>query len=177
MKRSEGVCIEFISHDGSDKGAHAGAKAWAEDPSMVTALTLTEDGNAIKATFKKDRAALIDPRRTVIYSLEDKELKLQEGTEIVGNCVEAICDVLWRATLNKRVPLSTQGIKDEVFQTHKRSGKTVENSLRSALTCRKIIKARKGFYELSPSEKQRKQANTTVSLTPNRGVGELGGGL
>ena len=48
--------------------------------------------------------------------------------------------------------------------------------MRSALTCRKIIKARKGFYELSPSEKQRKQSSTTVSLTPNRGVGELGGG-
>ena len=178
--KPNGVCIDFISHDGSEKGSYSGAKAWGEEPSMVVSLTNTGDENGgekgVTAEFKKNRAALIDHRRKLTYSLEDGELKLQEGTEIVGNCTEAICDVLWRATLNKRVPLSTQGIKHEVFETHNRSGKTVENSLRSALNSRKIIKARKGFYELSPSEKQRKQSSTTVSLTPNRGVGELGGG-
>tara|TARA_B100000579_G_scaffold300123_1_gene250133 strand:+ start:1464 stop:1637 length:174 start_codon:yes stop_codon:yes gene_type:complete len=39
-----------------------------------------------------------------------------------------------------------------------------ENSLCTALNSRKIIKARKGFYELSPSEKEWKKTNTTVFL-------------
>ncbi|WP_269612372.1 hypothetical protein [Prochlorococcus marinus] len=38
----EGVCqsqrcnLELLSHDGTEKGAHAGAKSWAEEPSMLT---------------------------------------------------------------------------------------------------------------------------------------------
>ncbi len=176
-----GVCLEFISHDGSEKGSYSGAKAWGEDPAMVMSLTIAtdEDGKerGVKALFKKDRAATIDPRRTLTYSFgEGGGLSLQEGIEVVGNCVEAVCNVLWQATINKKVPLSTQGIKDEVLATHGRSGKTVENSLRAAMSKRKITRARKGFYRLSPEEKERRASKTKTQLVPNRGVGELGGG-
>ena len=154
-----GVCLEFISHDGSEKGSHSGAKAWAEDPSMVISLTIARDDDGgekgITAEFKKDRAALIDSRRKVTFLLTEGELKLQEGTEVVGNCEEAICKIFWQATLNKRVPLSTQGIKEEVLEGYHRYGKTVENSLKAALTKRRITRTRKGFYQLSPSEKEK----------------------
>ena len=68
----EGICapfgcnIEFLSHDGTDKGSHSGAKAWAEDPSMVCALSIANDpdGKACGVTvnFRKDRAAAVEPR-------------------------------------------------------------------------------------------------------------------
>lgn len=33
-----GCSISILSHDGTAKGSHSGAKAWAEDPSMVISL-------------------------------------------------------------------------------------------------------------------------------------------
>ena len=30
--------IDILSHDGTARGAHAGAKSWAEEPSMVISL-------------------------------------------------------------------------------------------------------------------------------------------
>ena len=48
---------------GTSQGAHAGAKSWAEDPSMVISLTraLDPDGRqvGVEVEFKKDRAATI----------------------------------------------------------------------------------------------------------------------
>ena len=35
--------IGFISHDGTEKGTHLGAKSWAEGPSMVVHLTQAKD--------------------------------------------------------------------------------------------------------------------------------------
>ena len=56
-----GCTIVFLSYDGTAKGSHSGAKAWAEEPSMVISLSkdLDQDGNqkGVVAQFIKDRAA------------------------------------------------------------------------------------------------------------------------
>ena len=56
-----GCTILFLSHDGTAKGSHSGAKAWAEEPSMVISLSkdLDQDGKlkGVVAQFIKDRAA------------------------------------------------------------------------------------------------------------------------
>ena len=91
--------IEILSHDGTARGAHAGAKSWAEEPSMVIHLkpNIDEESkrqNGVTAEFKKDRAANIDPRRTVVYKLEECEMVLEDDKEIVGSCNELILEIL-----------------------------------------------------------------------------------
>ena len=54
----EGICqplnhsICLLSHDGTGNGTHAGAKSWAEDPSMVISLdrALDHDGRQVGVT-------------------------------------------------------------------------------------------------------------------------------
>ena len=66
--------IEILSHDGTARGSHAGAKSWAEEPSMVLHLKakMDDDDNkkqiGVLAQFKKDRAATIEPRRSIFIS-------------------------------------------------------------------------------------------------------------
>ena len=40
--------IGFISHDGTEKGSHSGAKSWAEEPSMVVRLDHAKDEDGRK---------------------------------------------------------------------------------------------------------------------------------
>ena len=65
--------IGFISHDGTEKGSHSGAKSWAEEPSMVVRLSHAKDEDGrkvgVEAKFLKDRAAHVDPWRTVRFNL------------------------------------------------------------------------------------------------------------
>ena len=102
----EGICqptgcsILFLNHDGTKEGTSSGAKSWAEEPSIVVAFSkaLDSDGRQIGVTakFKKDRAAVIDPCRSLTFNLnrETGILELAPEVEVVGNCREAIIDVL-----------------------------------------------------------------------------------
>ena len=176
-----GCFIEFLSHDGTEKGSHSGAKAWAEDPSMVCYLQVQKDADSgtesVLAQFKKDRAAAIDPRRQVTYFLQDQQLKLAPLAEVIGNCDDAILTVLWDAHCNGTGALRTAALMDEVFTRFKKTRKTVENSL-PALKNRKaprIISPRRGFYALAPGEIQRREvdsADPLIGLHLKRG-GEL----
>ena len=60
-----GCSIVLLNHDGTKEDSHSGAKSWSEDPSIVVsfAKALAPDGRqiGISATFKKDRAAVVDP--------------------------------------------------------------------------------------------------------------------
>ena len=62
----------------------------AEEPSMVIESTQSKDEEwrkiGIQAQFKKDRAAHVDPRRTVRFNLEDGKMELLTGGKIVGSC-------------------------------------------------------------------------------------------
>jgi hypothetical protein len=175
-----GACIEILSHDGSEKGSHSGAKAWAEDPSMVCSLTPEEaqDGKpaGMVVAFRKDRAAAVDPRRKLAYVLSDGALELRADVEVVGTCEEAILAVMWGAHQRGIASMRTGELADAVWARHKKPRKSVENTLARIAGNGKgpnptpLIRPQRGFVALSPREIQRH------SSSPNRGVGEMGGG-
>ena len=83
--------MDILSHDGTASGSHAGAKSWAEEASVVIHLKAkmdedTKEQIGVIAEFKKDRAATIEPRRSILYKLNNCEMELVEEKEIVGNC-------------------------------------------------------------------------------------------
>ncbi len=161
-----GACIEFISHDGSKEGAHSGAKAWSEDPSMVCSLThaLDDTGRQIgvKAQFLKDRAAQVDPRRSVTYRLDEDEndLKAVEGTTVVGSCSEAVLSVLSDLYKKGTTEVKTGQIIGACFERYGRNEKTVRNTLGNLIKGNQapVIRPgnKRGRYALSPAEIQRR---------------------
>jgi hypothetical protein len=155
-----GCSVEFISHDGTQAGSHSGAKAWAEDPSMVVALTPIRDAadeskvTAIKAEFKKDRAAVVDPRRFVRYRLTEGRLELVEGSEVVGNCADGVLQILSEAHGRGHQSLTAKAIDEEAFALLKATSKTVRNTLVQLVNARRLVKPAYGRYALSPGEMQ-----------------------
>ena len=178
IARPLGCCIEFLSHDGTAKGSHSGAKAWAEDPSMVCLLEVFKDEESdakeVQITFRKDRAAPPGQGiRQFRYYLEDCELKVKDSVEVVGNCGDAVLEVLWEAHQRGVDSLRTGELIDEVFVRFKKTRKTVENSFPSLMVkgSARMIRPRRGRYALSPSEIQARSSSLY------RGLYVTGGGL
>jgi hypothetical protein len=175
-----GCCVEFISHTGTEKGAHSGAKAWAEAPSMVCRLSpaydeTTQDGGqtaerkqiGVKAEFLKDRAAA--GRRTVSYALDEAQGLLQPlpDVEVVGSCTDAITQVLSEAAQGGSVGLRLAEMQDEICRRFGRSRKTVANTL-SAMTAGRQplvvrLKGQRGRYALAPRAREPLQTSGSVS--------------
>ncbi|WP_320667931.1 AAA family ATPase [Prochlorococcus sp. MIT 1307] len=166
-----GIFVEFLSHDGTEKGAHAGAKSWAEEPSIVIQLTPAKDIEGkqvgIKAQFKKDRAAHTDPRRTLSFNLDEGEMVLLEGSNVVGNCKEAITQILWEAYQRGNTTLSRKDITSEVYRLHRASSKTVDNTLGAMAGRRELVRPHRGHYALSPAIMQRLSYKTPDKLGGN----------
>ena len=78
-----GCSIVLLNHDGTKEGFHSGAKSWSEDPSIVVSFAKALDAEGrqigIKATFKKDRAAVIDPCRTLTFTLDREKGEVGAG--------------------------------------------------------------------------------------------------
>ncbi len=163
--------IEFISHDGTAAGSHAGAKSWAEDPSMVIQLTPAKDIEGkqvgIKAQFTKDRAAHTDPRRTLSFNLDEGEMVLLEGSNVVGNCKEAITQILWEAYQRGNTTLSRKDITGEAYRLHRASSKTVDNTLGAMAGRRELVRPHRGHYALSPAMMQSLSYKTPDKLGGN----------
>ena len=174
-------CIEFLSHDGTEKGSHSGAKAWAEDPSMVCALKPainpeTDKFEGVIAEFRKDRAAHVDARRTLRFGLNDGRLELHPEVEVVSSCADAVLAILWEAHQRGVSSVSGRELKAEAVARFNRSHKTVENTLGKITGTGKgpkpsvVIRPRHGAYALAPAEIQRRMAgegeisNRTLSL-------------
>ena len=184
----EGICtpfgcnIEFLSHDGTEKGSHSGAKAWAEDPSMVCARSIANnpDGKACGVTvnFRKDRAAAVEPRRSLTYSLTDEELVLRTDVEVVGNCEDAILTILWDNYQNGVKELRTAAICDAAKARFNKTRKTVENTLPNLKRGKtpKVVTAGRGRVSLSPAEIQKRQQAEGRESIPNRTLSKTGGG-
>ncbi len=171
----EGICqptgtsIVLLNHDGTKEGTSSGAKSWAEDPSMVVSFSkaLDPDGRQIGVTakFRKDRAAVVDPCRSLTFNLnrESGILQLAPEVEVVGNCREAIIDVLWRAHQNGKPSLTRGSLADEVFARHGKPTKTVDNTLGSMFSERQVTRPHRGSYALAPKLIQQKQSSYTGS--------------
>ena len=136
-------CVEFVSHTGTEKGSHSGAKAWAEAPSMVCRLTPAYDETSadggqnverkrigVKAEFLKDRASM-DGQRVVTYSLREAQGLLEPlpDVELVGSCREAITAALQAAREAGRDGMRLGDLQSQIAGKHGRSAKTVANTL------------------------------------------------
>ena len=152
--------IEILSHDGTAKGAHAGAKSWAEEASMVIHLkpNINEDTkkqNGVTAEFKKDRAANIDPRRRVTYKLEECEMVLENDKEIVGSCNEVILEIMCDFYKQGQKEVRRIDIVTTAFNIASAARKTVDNTLGNMVNCKQLRRPRKGVYALNPKDIQR----------------------
>lgn len=169
-----GSHIEILSHDGTEKGAHAGAKSWLEEVSMSVNLTpiFEEDEQAgkkkqigVKAEFKKNRAAFNDPRRAFRYNLVDGELVLLPEEEVVGSCEQVITEILWKSYQLGLKELSRKDLQSKAYAQAKASSKTVDNTLGAMTNKRTIVRPRRGKYSLSPAKIQALQKPPSLSLT------------
>ena len=136
-------CVEFVSHTGTEKGSHSGAKAWAEAPSMVCRLTPAYDETSadggqnvernrigVKAEFLKDRASM-DGQRVITYLLREAQGLLEplSDVELVGSCREAITAALRAAREAGRDGMRLGDLQTQIAGKHGRSAKTVANTL------------------------------------------------
>tara|TARA_Y100001978_G_C23659683_1_gene418013 strand:+ start:32 stop:1330 length:1299 start_codon:yes stop_codon:yes gene_type:complete len=152
--------IEILSHDGTARGAHAGAKSWAEEPSMVMHLQAKKDEDTnetigVTAEFKKDRAASIDPRRTITYKLVDAEMELVENKDIVGSCEDVILEIMGDFYKQGLEKVSRKHIVDTAYKIASAKRKTVDNTLGIMVNRKKLKRFQKGFYGLVDSEIQK----------------------
>ena len=154
------VHIEILSHDGTARGSHAGAKSWAEEPSMVIHLKPnideeTKKQNGVTAVFKKDRAANIEPRRTVVYKLEECEMVLEDEKEIVGSCNEVIIEIMRDFYKQGQKEVRRADIVTTAFNIASAARKTVDNTLGNMVNSKEIRRPKKGVYSLNPKDIQR----------------------
>mgnify|MGYP001188142964 CR=1 FL=1 len=165
--------LEFISHDGTERNAAAGAKSWKEDVSMCIELTpIYEDDDqrdkeptGVKAHFWKNRAQLVKPRRTVRYQLSEGELLLLPNEEVVGNCQQTILEILWEAQQLGTKELSRKDIATKAYSSKaKASFKTVDNTLGAMALKRLIVRPRRGKYSLSPKQLQEFESKGSPSM-------------
>ncbi len=153
--------IEILSHDGTAKGAHAGAKSWAEEPSMVMHLQAKKDEDTkekigVIAEFKKDRATNIDFNRTITYKLVDAEMELVEQKEIVGSCEDTIILIMENYHIQGLDRVSRKMIVDTAFNDFEKiARKTVDNTLGIMVNNGRLKRYQKGFYGFTDSEIQK----------------------
>ena len=152
--------IDILSHDGTARGAHAGAKSWAEEPSMVIRLkpNIDEDTkvqNGVTAEFKKDRAANLEPRRNVIYKLEECEMVLDDDKKIVGSCNKVILEIMCEFYKQGQEEVRRIDIVTTAFNIASAARKTVDNTLGNMVNCKQLRRPRKGVYALNPKDIQR----------------------
>ena len=162
--------IEILSHDGTARGAHAGAKSWAEEPSMVISLkpNIDEDTkvqNGVTAEFKKDRAANIEPRRSVTYKLEDCEMVLDDDKKIVGSCNDVILEIMGEFYKQGQEEVRRSDIVTTAFNTASAARKTVDNTLGNMVNNKQLRRPKKGIYALNPKDIQK------LNLVPDHTLG------
>jgi hypothetical protein len=89
--------VIFINHDGRDKGAAAGAKAWKEIPSIVHQIKRPDEKKNEGIKSFREWACVKNRRgteRQFHYRLDDGVLAVTQATEVVGNCIDEIVKCL-----------------------------------------------------------------------------------
>jgi hypothetical protein len=123
----------------------------------------------VKAIFIKDRAAVIDPRRQVKFTLKDNQLEVLPEEEIVGSCEKVIKNILWKSYRLGVKSLTRKNIQKKAYAEAKAKCKTVDNTLGALTTKRQLVKPKRGQYSLSPAVIQafeEESASLTGSNTP-----------
>jgi hypothetical protein len=150
------AAVVWLNHDGVAKGAHAGAKAWKEIPSMVHSITREEnkDGSFVNSRrLWRVTKSRMGPTREFYYELNQGELKLCPNQEKVGNCLARVVDVLMGALqLEGHQSLSKADLQDRICMAGGPSRKTLDNTLSTATRAKhpEVCRAGRGRYRLAP---------------------------
>ena len=153
------TAVVWLNHDGVAKGAHAGAKAWKEIPSMVHSIIREEqkDGTIVDSRRQwRVMKSRMGGTRDFIYELNLGVLQLCQFQEKVGNCLDRVVDVLKGAwQLQGEASLSKSDLAERICRTLGPSRKTLDNTLASATRAKHpvITRAGRGRYALAPRVK------------------------
>jgi archaellum biogenesis ATPase FlaH len=188
----EAICphtsVMILSHDGTEKGSHSGAKVWAETPSIVHNIQQIPD--APQERLWRVVKSRIGSLRQLRYQVgEDGGLEVCAGVETIEDATAAVIQVLTEATAKGVSSMSRAGLVQEIQQRFRLAPKTVDNTLqRMARAARPEIcrvPSKRGHYKLSPrlaaavspnsvSPKEEGQGKNLVresDLVSTRGVG------
>jgi hypothetical protein len=150
------AAVVWLNHDGVARGAHAGAKAWKEIPSMVHSIIREEnkDGSFVNSKrlwrVTKSRMGIC---REFYYELNQGELRLCPNQEKVGNCLGRVVDVLWGALqCEGQDSLAKAELVERICMAGGASRKTLENTLSTATRAKhpEVCRAGRGRYKLAP---------------------------
>jgi len=150
------AAVIFLNHDGTQRGACAGAKAWKEIPSVVHCISREKapDGTDIDSrrqwTVTKSR---LGPGRRFYYQLDKGLFELCPNQEVHGNCLDQVIEELSNAWICNGKGYMTK--KELISAICKRGGpaeKTLNNTLTEATKGRspKICRSGFGRYKLAP---------------------------
>jgi len=150
------AAVVFINHDGTARGATAGAKAWKEIPSAVHNLSQEEKADGTTQTTRrlwKMTKSRMGPQRSFYYQLHNGRLELSPQQESVGNCLSQVVQVLADAIKQDGVTsLKKDEIKRRVCKPGGPTLKTLDNTLSSATRAKNPEICREGYgrYKLAP---------------------------
>jgi archaellum biogenesis ATPase FlaH len=187
----EAICphtsVMILSHDGTEKGSHSGAKVWAEVPSIVHNIQQIPDApqERLWRVVKNRMGSLRELRYEVG---EGGQLEVCAGVETIQDATAAVLQVLTEATAKGITSMSRAGLVQEIQQRFRLAPKTIDNTLqRMARSAPEIcrVSSKRGHYKLSPrlaatispnnvSPKGKEQGKNLVSesdLVSSRGVG------
>jgi hypothetical protein len=167
------AAVVILNHDGTEKGAHAGAKAWAEIPSVVHNIMQIADApeERLWRVVKNRMGGLREFRYRIG---DDGRLEIVQGVERIGDARKAILQILREALERGIGTVSSRELAQEIDQRFGLARKTTANSL-TRMTRGKnpeIVRAGHGRYRLAPRLADRLRArmtNLSVSreLTPS----------
>jgi hypothetical protein len=150
------TAVVWLNHDGVAKGAHAGAKAWKEIPSMVHSIIREEnkDGSPVnnRRLWRVGKSRM-GATREFYYELNQGELRLCPNQEKVGNCLARVVDVLWGALqCEGQDSLAKTDLVERICMAGGPSRKTLENTLSTATRGKhpEVCRAGRGRYKLAP---------------------------
>ena len=148
------AAVVFLNHDGTQKSANAGAKAWREVPSIVHMIQRPDPGKHDGArsfrqwTCVKSR---LGSEWEIHFKYEDGMLMPMQATEKIGSCIDEIVQLLQKADnhalhLNDIVKNLSSGFAIG----------TIKNNLSKAVKTRRPIVERvpnrPGWYRLKDAQ-------------------------
>jgi hypothetical protein len=152
------TAVAWLNHDGTANGAHAGAKAWKEIPSMVHRIRREEKKDGAKTNNRRRwdvTKSRMGPTREFYYQLSNGTLAVCPEQEVVGNCLAQVVEALtnaWR--LQGLASLSRSELQERICMVGGPSTKTLDNTLSTATrakhpeVCR--VSGKRGHYKLAP---------------------------
>ena len=143
--------VIFINHDGRDKGAAAGAKAWKEIPSIVHQIKRPDDKKNEGAKSFREWTCVknrLGGERQFHYLLADGVLAVTQATEIIGTCTNEILRCFNGSSAGE---MSLNDFRQRLTPSF--SLGTIKNTLTNAVNCSKPLLKRvpgkRGYYRLN----------------------------